>query len=153
MSGFVGFWLGLGVALLVLELVLPGFVVLFLGLGALLVAALVALGLVSEPLTAGTAWFLISLFLILTLRRFAQRYFPAESSHRDVSEDKDFEDKVVEVVDAVGPDHDRGRVRLQGTTWAARGLDAAIPAGSHARLLYRENLVWVVAPAPPEEAP
>lgn len=150
MTTFVWFWLILGAVLLAAELVVPGMVLVFLGLGAWLVAAGVLAGLIVNPLTAFTIWFVTSLALILVLRRFAQRLFPADTSHKEVDEDSEFEDQVVAVVKDIASTHSDGRISLQGTTWAARALDEPVPAGGKARLLYRESLVWIVAPVPEE---
>lgn len=146
MSPFVLFWLILGAILVVGELALPGLVVVFLGLGAWGVAALVAGGIVTSPVAAFGAWTGISLALTLSLRGAAQKLLPAETSKTDVDEDRELEDTIVDVVADVAADHSDGRIRMQGTTWAARALDEAIPKGSRARLMYRENLVWVVSP-------
>ena len=146
MTAFVWFWLILGAVLVVGELAAPGLVVVFLGLGAWVVAGLAAAGIVTTPLGAFGVWAGTSLAMTLSLRGAAQKLLPSESSKTDVDEDAELEDTVVEVVTAIASGHSDGRVRLQGTTWAARALDEPIPAGGKARLLYRESLVWIVAP-------
>ncbi len=146
MSAFVLFWLILGAVLVVAELFAPGLVVVFLGIGAWVVAGLAAAGIVSTPVGAIGVWAGVSLTLTVSLRGAAQKLLPAESSQKDVDEDAEFEDTVVDVITAIASDHADGRVRLQGTTWAARALDNPIPAGGKARLMYRENLVWIVSP-------
>jgi len=147
MSGFVWFWVVLGGVLLLLELVVPGMVLVFLGFAAWIVAALVGLGVISAPLPAFTAWFLFSLGLVVALRGALQKMFPSDSTRQDVDEDHEAEDTIVDVVSDVASDHAEGRVRFGGTTWAARALDEPVPAGAKARLMYREDLVWVVTPA------
>lgn len=146
MSAFVLFWLILGAVLVAAEFVAPGFVVVFLGIGAWVVAGLAAAGLVTTPMGAFGVWAGVSLGLTVSLRGAAQKLLPSETSQKDVDEDREFEDTVVDVVTAIASDNDDGRVRLQGTTWAARALDNPIPAGGKARLMYRESLVWIVAP-------
>ena len=154
MDPFVWFWLILGAILVAAEFVAPGLVVVFLGLGAWVVAALADAGIVSTPLAAFGVWGGTSLALTITLRRAAQKLLPAETSRKDVDEDADLEDTVVDVVTDISSDHTNGRIRMQGTTWTARALDKPIKAGQQARLMYRENLIWVVAPVhliPPKE--
>ncbi len=153
MDAFVWFWLILGAVLLVAEFVVPGMVLVFLGMGAWAVAALVSGGIVDDTLPAFSAWFGISLVFVVTLRRFAQRLFPAETSMKQVDEDREYEDTLVDVVTAITADNSDGRVRMQGTTWAARALDEPIAAGGRAKLLYRENLVWIVSPVSLLEKP
>jgi membrane protein implicated in regulation of membrane protease activity len=151
MSGFVWFWVALGAVLLLLELVVPGMVLVFLGVAAWIVAGLVAAGLITAPLPMFTTWFLLSLGLVVALRGFLVRLFPSSHSRQDVDEDAEAEDQIVDVVTDIANDHTEGRVRFGGTTWAARALDEPLTAGSKARLMYREDLVWVVTPAAASE--
>jgi inner membrane protein len=146
MSAFVLFWLILGIVLVAAEFAVPGLVVVFLGLGALVVAALGAAGIVSTPLAAGGIWAGVSLGLTLTLRGAAVKFLPSESSRKEVDEDLESEDTIVDVLVAITSENSEGRIRSGGTTWAARALDEPIAAGSKARLMYREGLVWVVSP-------
>ena len=55
----------------------------------------------------------------------------------------------VEVVETVYTDNLEGRIRFQGTTWAATSMDRTIPAGAKARLAYRENTSWVIESVEP----
>lgn len=147
MTAFLWFWVILGGVLIVAELVVPGAVLMFLGGGAWIVAVALKLGLVNEPLSAFTLWFVTSLGLILSLRSVLQRWMPSESDHHPIDEEAEGEGEIVEVVEDIASDHASGRVRFRGSTWSARALDKPVPAGHKARLMYREQLVWVVMPA------
>lgn len=154
MSAHALFWLILGLLLMAAELVLPGLVVVFLGLGALLVAGAVSLGWLAHPLNAGTAWFVTSLALVAGLRGIAKRWIPADVRRAPVEDDdSDVHGQLVEVVEAVGAAGEAdaalrpGRIRYRGALWDARSAAGPIASGASARLLYRDNLVWVVEPA------
>ncbi len=140
-------FLGGGLLLMVLELMLPSGVSFFLGISAVLVAALRFLGLELGPAASVFLWLVISSALVLTLRPFLMRHFGGESSQKLADEDVEAMDREVEVVEQVGGLGHEGRIRFRGATWSARTLEGRLPAGAKARILYRDNLTWIVEPA------
>ncbi len=144
-------WIVAGAVLIVLELIVPGMVLVFLGAGALLVALLVWLGLVQTWVASITTWFIASLVLLLVLRGFFQRFISGDAETQSTDEDFDTYGKVVDVVEAIGPDKE-GRIRYRGTTWQAACYDNTLEAGTKAQIVCRENLIWIVEPANPLDA-
>ena len=140
-------WFGAGALLMLTEFLIPGLVVVFLGLGAMLVAVGRWLHLLEGEISSFTAWFIISLALVISLRQLLSRFVPAETSYQSPEEDLNAQGTVVEVLDAVDDQHSVGRIRFQGSSWPATCLEGRIASGDKARLLYRDNLVWVVEPA------
>jgi len=144
-------WIVLGAALIVLELIVPGAVLVFLGTGAMLVAFLIWLGLIQTWVASVTTWFIVSLVLLLVLRSFFQRFISGDIERQSTDEDRDAYGEVVDVMEAIGPDKE-GRIRYRGTTWQATCYDHTLEAGSKAQIVYRESLVWIVEPANPLDA-
>lgn len=144
-------WIVAGAVLIVLELIVPGMVLVFLGVGALLVAFLVWLGLVQTWVASITIWFIASLVLLLVLRGFFQRFMSGEAETQSTDEDFDAYGEVVDVVEAIGPGKE-GRIRYRGTTWQAACYDNTLEAGTKAQIVCRENLLWIVEPANPLDA-
>ena len=144
-------WIVLGAVLIVLELIVPGAVLVFLGTGAMLVAFLIWLGLIQTWVASVTTWFIVSLVLLLVLRSFFQRFISGDIERQSTDEDLDAYGEVVDVVEAIGPDKE-GRIRYRGTTWQATCYDHTLEAGSKAQIVYRESLVWIVEPANPLDA-
>jgi membrane protein implicated in regulation of membrane protease activity len=144
-------WIVLGAALIVLELIVPGAVLVFLGTGAMLVAFLIWLGLIQTWVASVTTWFIVSLVLLLVLRSFFQRFISGDIERQSTDEDLDAYGEVVDVMEAIGPDKE-GRIRYRGTTWQATCYDHTLEAGSKAQIVYRESLVWIVEPANPLDA-
>ena len=140
-------WLGAGALLMLAEFLVPGLVVVFLGLAAMLVALGRWLSLLEGEISSFTAWFIISLVLVISLRQFLARFVPAETSYQSPEEDLNAQGTVVEVLEAVDDQHSDGRIRFQGSSWSATCLEGSIASGDKARLLYRDNVVWVVEPA------
>jgi inner membrane protein len=146
-------WLIGGILLIVTELFVPGLVVCFLGLGAILVACFRWLGFLTGMVDSLTVWFITSIILLVGLRHFLLRYLPSERTFQMTDEDLDAVGSVVEVVESVTSSDQKGRVRFGGTTWPAISKEGTIPKGKKARLILRDNLVWTVEPYDAEELP
>lgn len=138
------FFLG-GLLLMLLETILPGGVAFFLGAGGLVIAALRVLGLLLDPVTAVLTWVFLSTALTIALRPIAMRYFGGEVSMQITDEDAEAMGQTVLVIEKVG-EETPGRIRFRGAEWDARTLEGRLPKGAEARILYRENLTWIVEP-------
>jgi len=145
-------WLGAGIALMIAEIVVPGFVVIFLGAAAVLVAGLRWIGLVEALTTSFGLWIALSVAMAVGLRSLVARYISSERTVQPTDEDLAAFGKVVDVVALVSEDDSTGRIRYSGTSWPARSLKGTLEPGSKARIVHRENLAWVVelvaAPVP-----
>lgn len=137
-------WFLAGIGLIVAEIFLPGLVVSFLGLSAMIVAGLRWLGLFHGIIESFTAWFVISIVLLLTVRQLALKLLPSERTVQMTDEDVEAIGTVVDVVQPVNALDSAGRIRFAGTTWPAITKEGLIPVGGKAKLLYRDNVVWVV---------
>ncbi len=135
-----------GLLLMILETVLPGGVAFFLGAGGLVIAALRAMGLLIDPLTAMLTWVFLSTGLTIVLRPLAMRYFGGDTSLKMTNEDAEAMGQTVTVIEALG-ETSPGRIRFRGAEWDARTTEGRLPKGATAKLLYRENLTWIVEPA------
>lgn len=136
-------WLIFGVALMVAELFVPGLVIIFFGASAVLVGLASWMGLVGS-LGAGMAlWLGGSAGLVLVTRSTARRLARGEVARGSTDEELDAFGQPVEVVEAVGPDCE-GRIRFRGTTWRARTLGERLEPGARARIVTRDNQVWIV---------
>ena len=138
------FFLG-GVLLMILETVLPGGVAFFLGVGGLLTGGLRLLGLVSDPVVSVLVWMFVSTGLTIALRPLAVRYLGGDFSLAMTDEDAEAMGQTVTVVEPLS-DENKGRIRFRGATWDARTTEGRLPKGAEARILYRDNLTWIVEP-------
>ena len=144
-------WIVAGAIMILLELLLPGMVLGFLGSSALIVAALVWLGWIETAIAALTTWFILSLVLLLSMRGLFLRFVGGRSERQSTDEEEDAYGTMVDVVERISPDR-AGRIHYRDATWQAICYDRTIEAGEKAVLAYRENLAWVVEPARPEES-
>lgn len=145
------FFIG-GVVLMVIETLIPGGVSFFLGLSGLLVGGLRWFGLLENPAASVVTWLFTSVGLILAMRPVLMKYWGGESSFKLANEDVEAMDEVVEVVEPVNAEDNSGRIRFQGISWQAKTLEGEIPAGSRAKIRYRDNVTWIVEPADESEA-
>lgn len=147
MSTSVMMWLILGCVLMFSEFLLPGLVVIFLGFGALTVAALDWAGIVETIPSSIIAWFILSLLYLIVLRTVIIRFFPGEvTKAEDLDDETEVFGDVVEVVEKVDADGNKGRIRYQGSTWPAKCIDAVLLPGQKGKIIYRDELTYVIEP-------
>jgi membrane protein implicated in regulation of membrane protease activity len=131
------YWLYLGVALIILEVMTPGLVSLFFGLAALTVALITWL---VPSLGQNLQWLgfcVFSVLYILLLRKSLKKVFNGEREVSDSPNDE-FSGKLATVTDAVAPNKP-GRVEFCGTTWKAESV-ATLPVGASVRIVGKKNL-------------
>jgi membrane protein implicated in regulation of membrane protease activity len=136
-------WFILGLIFFLLELVLPGFVIFFFGVGAWITALLC---LLAQP---GTNLQIIifavtSVLSLIALRKIIQRkFFYSKVDHSSEVEDE-FTGK--EAVAAVNFGSDKkGKVEFKGTTWAAES-ESDIKKGQTVIILEKESFKLIVEP-------
>lgn len=139
------FWLLTGFVMMALEIFIPGLIIIFFGMGAVLVAILTYLGITTTLSLQLLLWGVSSLLLILLLRRQTAKIFPALEKKEESADD--LVDQIGETINVVDGKSEWGRVRLQGTTWKALSHSGvSIAAGTKVRVVRRENLTVYVEP-------
>jgi len=139
-------WIIGGIVLMVLELLVPGLIIVFFGAAALLVGLLNWLGFIESLSTSFGIWIALSLVLVVIFRNFAVKLFPSESNYQLVEEDVDAIGSIVEVVSTVHEDNNSGRIMYNGTSWQAVSNNGTIEKGQKAKLVHRDNISWIVVP-------
>lgn len=135
-------WLIAGCLFILLEFIVPGAILSFLGLAALVVAGLLNFKIINSIVMALIVWFLVSLLFILILRSFVLRFMPSDSSVQNTDEDLDAIGSEVEVIESITPPQ-LGRIRFRDTTWGAKS-DQSIKANSKAIITGRDGNNWIV---------
>lgn len=137
-------WLGLGLLLILLEFFLPGLVVIFLGLGAVLTAAMLYARVLTDAYLTVVFFTVTSVFLLLTLRRIILFFYPAYSEKSETDEDLLIAGQLAETISLVSEHNFDGRVKYSGTTWPAKSAAGEIPAHTRVEILGRENISLIV---------
>lgn len=138
-------WFIIGLVLFLLELVIPGFVIFFFGVGAWITALLC---LVAGPgINLQVVVFAVtSILSLLIFRKMIQKRFFYVREDRSNAVEDEFTGKEAIVVADFDADK-RGKVDFKGTTWKAEtDSKSAIKAGQIVIILEKENFKLKVEP-------
>lgn len=135
-----------GLALMILETLVPGGVSFFLGFSGILVGVLRYFGILIEPGSSILTWLGTSIGLILLFRPLLMKYWGGESFFKLADEDFEAMDQIVEVVEPINDQDNDGRIRFQGISWQARTVEGELKPGQKAKIKYRDNVTWIVEP-------
>jgi len=139
----VSVWLIFGLALVLLELFIPGVILIFFGAAALVVSGLVALGVLPSLAGQILVFTVLSVILLLGVRRFCKAWFMGKTvTSQDTVED-DFIGQVVVVTSAIDPGLG-GKIEFKGAAWSAKS-DNAHAVGDRVKIVSRQNLTVVVS--------
>jgi inner membrane protein len=136
-------WFLIGLVLFLLELVIPGFVIFFFGVGAW-ITALVCL--IAHP---GTNLQIIifaatSVLSLLALRRMIQNKFFSGNQEDGRGVEDEFTGKEGLALVDFGPGR-KGKVEFKGTTWSAES-DKEIKEGQSVTILKKDSFNLIVEP-------
>jgi hypothetical protein len=137
-------WMAVGLVLVVLELTAPGgFYVIFFGLAALAVGALVFLGIGGPLWVQLLAFSVLAAVFLLLFRNPLMRRMKFDRGTDDLD---NLTGEPATALDDIAP-AEAGRVELRGTTWRARnGGPVPIARGSRVRVVAVDRLTVVVIP-------
>jgi len=137
-------WLGSGIFLMAIEFLIPGLVMVFVGLGALTVALGMHLGYIDEIVQQFITFFISSIIYLLTLRFLVLRFVPSVTRKENIDEDEEVIGSIVELVADINSG-EFGRVEHSGSTWQARAEgDQTILKGEQVKIIGRDNISWIV---------
>lgn len=136
-------WFIIGLVLFLLELVLPGFVIFFFGVGAWLTALLC---LVANPgLNLQAIVFAVtSILSLVALRKMIQKkfFYSKDELSRDVEDE--FSGREAVAISDFGPGKN-GKVEFKGTQWTAES-SSAVREGDRVVIKEKENFKLFVEP-------
>ncbi len=138
------FWLVVGILLAAVELVVPGAVLVFVGLGALTSATMIYFGLIDSWVIAFICWFISSIVYLFTLRGIALRLFPGDEEVANTDEDREMMGQIVLVHTEISPQQ-AGRIHFLDTTWVAESKSLC-EISSQVKIVSRRGNVFVVEP-------
>ena len=137
-------WLGSGIFLMAIEFLVPGLVMVFVGLGALTVALGMHLGYIDEIPQQFITFFISSIIYLLTLRFLVLRFVPSVTRKENIDEDEEVMGSIVEIVADINSG-EFGRVEHSGSSWQARAEgDQTILKGEQVKIIGRDNITWIV---------
>lgn len=139
------FWLIIGLALMLLEMAAPGFILFFFGIGGLVTSLVALIGL--EDIALQMVIFIVtSLVTLLLFRKKWKNIFKGGYKLAKASGDEQFDDYVGKraiVKKDINPEGIGGKIEFHGTLWNAIA-DTFIAEGKTVEIISRENLVYKV---------
>ena len=137
-------WLGSGIFLMAVEFLVPGLVMVFVGLGSLTVVFGMHFGYIDGILQQFTTFFISSIIYLLTLRFLVLRFVPSFTRKENIDEDEEVMGSIVEIVADINSG-ELGRVEHSGSSWQARAEgDQTILKGEQVKIIGRDNITWIV---------
>ena len=139
-------WIIVGLAIMSMELFLPGFILCFFGLGAVLTGLLkifIPMGVNAQLVIFA----ILSIVLLVSFRRYAQGYFTGRVSNPNPT-GRAMETHAGEtaiVTEDIIPNSPKGKVEFHGTSWNA-DADVEIKKGAKVTILERHDLTLKVKP-------
>ena len=138
------FWFLIGLVFALAELAMPGFVVIFFGIGAWLVTVLVLVGVLPSFNGQMLVFLLTSIAALILFRKQGKKIFEGKVTARNQSVDDVVGEKAVVAVDIRPPQLD-GKIELHGTLWTA-SADQIISKETIVEIVARNNLTCHVRP-------
>ncbi len=137
------FWFILGLVLLLLELVVPGFVIFFFGAGAWITALIC---LFSNPgINLQVIIFSVtSVAALLIFRKMIHNKFIYNKDDRSGEVEDEFTGRDAIVLEDIIPGK-TGKVEFKGTSWKAES-ESKLEAGQSVRIINKQNLTLIVEP-------
>lgn len=131
-------WIVLGFAVMIAELFLNSFVVVFFGAGAIVTGIAIWVGLPSNGGLPYLLFTVVSLSLLFGLRSHFQRLLQGDVA--DAGVDDDFIGFDARIIDGFGAtDLGRGRVDYRGSAWQARCDKIGLHAGQLVKITGRDG--------------
>ncbi len=138
-------WAVVGIILIGAEMLLPGFIIIFFGLGALLTAVLALLPpIAAAPGLQAILFAASSLISLAFLRRHFSKALKGTIFDPDKDGIEELSGETAEVVEAIRPEAP-GRARWRGTTWKAVSYTETIDPGARVIILGKEGMTLVVS--------
>ena len=136
-------WIYAGAALMLLELIVPGFVLCFFGLSAATVGVLrFAFGEAFSPTLQLASFSLLSVLYIVLLRRYLTKVFVGGKVETKTDFDNESVGRIGKMTAAITPPL-TGRVMIGDTEWTA-SADAPVERGADVRVVSQSNLTMHV---------
>jgi membrane protein implicated in regulation of membrane protease activity len=135
-------WLGFGIFCIVSEFLLPGLVMVFVGLGALTVVLGMHFGYLDSLSNQFIVFFISSLIYLFSLRFLVLHFVPTNTRKEKINEDEQVIGSEVEVIEDISAGK-LGRIKYSESTWQAKAV-TTILKGEKATIIGRDNITWIV---------
>jgi membrane protein implicated in regulation of membrane protease activity len=124
-------WTIVGLLFIFVEFFIPGLVIAFFGVGALVTALTTWIGITPSLSLQLIVFIVSSILLLILLRRLLKRTFLGKAQEETFDRNFNIEiGKIIPVVEFIQPGEVGGKVRYQGTNWTASATEPIAPGES-----------------------
>lgn len=140
-------WFIFGLLFILAELMLPGFVIIFFGIGAWVTALLDWMGILPDFTSQLFIFLIASVVSLVLFRKKATGVLRGKITGKLSSDDElnNVKGQKVKVIAEIKPNDTSGKVELFGTVWNAEA-DSVIPKNTIVEIIERKNLILTVKP-------
>jgi len=137
-------WFIAGIFFLLTEILLPGFIIFFFGIGGLVTSLFTYIFNIDSIIVQILIFISSSVLSLVFLRNTFSKLFRGKVSGDKVLEDE-FAGKRAVVIHEIIPDSLSGKVEFNGTNWEAKS-DSFIDKGTVVEIIERKDLKLIVKP-------
>ncbi|WP_133408097.1 NfeD family protein [Parashewanella tropica] len=137
-------WALIGLFLILAEIILPGGIVILLGVACLVVSSMLWGGVVEGLNQSLTLWFITSIVLLLLFRGLTQKMIGGDTHVDNTDEGIDVYGQIATVKETIGPGEQQGRIRFNGSDWPAVADGSEIAVGEQVKIICQQNIAFVV---------
>ncbi len=138
----VTIWLIVGILFAVFEMIIPGLIIGFFGLGALITCFTTWIGLTSGFTSQMLVFLITSLGCLILFHKVLRKFLKPKKSGETTNFNIQI-GKIVPVTEFIDPDEGGGKVRYQGAIWSATSTEKIAP-GESVKVIGCENLTLIV---------
>ena len=140
-------WFLVGLVLALAELVIPGLIIIFFGVGAWVTSLATAMGVIESFNEQLLVFLATSLLSLVIFRKHGQRYFEGRVTGTLAPYESldDFQGGKAMVINAIVPKRIGGKVEFNGTIWDAES-EFELEPGATVQVYGRNNLTLKVKP-------
>lgn len=137
-------WIILGIVFIFFEFFIPGLVIAFFGVGALITALTTWMKLTTSLTSQLLVFMISSLLFLVFLRKYVKSTFLGKTKESESERNFNIEiGKIVPVVEFIQPGEVGGKVRYMGTTWSATASEPIAP-GDSVEIIGNDGLTLIV---------
>ncbi|NIM12204.1 MAG: NfeD family protein [Candidatus Aminicenantes bacterium] len=137
-------WIILGIIFIFVEFFIPGLVIAFFGVGALITALTTWIKLTTSLTSQLLVFILSSVLFLVFLRKYVKRTFLGRTKGDESERNFNIEiGKIIPVVEFIQPGEVGGKVRYMGTTWSASASEPIAP-GDSVEIIGNDGLTLIV---------
>lgn len=137
-------WFIIGIFFLFAELIMPGFIIFFFGIGGLVTALCTYLFNIESIIVQIIIFLVTSILSLILLRNIFSKLFKGKVSDQKVLKDEFIGRRAV-VINEIKPNSLKGKIEINGTHWEADS-DIEIAKGSVVEITERKDLTFIVKP-------